>query len=498
LALDSSGHAFVTGVTWSSIANIPGSFHPQRPLPAAFVVKLNTDGTGFDYFTYLIDANIDFPATIAVSNSGEAYVAGNVSYYSFSLARLSADGSSVVYSVPIFQNQTIALAVAADGSAVVYQPGSVRHFNPQGAVDFSRDLPGSFWGSGTVSVDTAGNTYLTGFTTSANFPVKYDLGQCKSISNFLMVLDPSGNMIQSTYVPGQVPISNPNYLPFGGASALALGSGTVYLTGLAAGGNGGSLVRLSPSAQPQTVRLGCLANAAFGLSGPVAAGEIVSLFGESLSPAQPASDGTSVSVTFNGMPAPLLYTSANQVNAIVPWELKGAVTTQVCESYDGASPSCMTLDVVPAAPGVFMAESNYALALNQDGTINSASNPAPPGSIVSIFATGLGPVTPLPQDGVIAKPPVGRNLFRVVIVVATGGVGDARFIDIKPQYAGPAPFQIYGLSQVNLPAIQGYMYLHVESPRRQGPAAPKAVIGSPVPMVAPGYSQSFGIHVAPQ
>ena len=501
LAVDSAGHAFVTGVTMAALAATPNAFQQTGPAIQylrSFVAKVNTAGTGFDYATYLSDSNIDQPSAIALGSSGDAYIAGmSLPYPQFFLVRLSADGSSLVYSTLIFDQSTVALAVASEGSAVVYQngndtgtyPATLRRFNPQGTeVEFSTTLLGSFGGPGTVAVDAAGNTYVTGFTTAANFPVKDNLAPCQSYSTFLTVFDPSGNLLQSTYVPGVTPA----------VDALALGPGGVYLAGLAGSGNGVSLVRLSRSKAPRTVRLACLGNAGTNLAGPVAAGEIVSLFGESMSPLHPGLPGVPVSVTFDGAPAPLLYADANQVNAVVPWELDAATTT-VCESYAGAPPGCMTLDVAPAVPGVFMADDTYALAVNQDGTINAAANPAPPGSIVSIFATGLGPVTPVPQDGAIAMPPVGTNVLPVEIVIPTGAAmhsGESNMF--APQYAGPAPFQLYGLSQINLVANFGWMYLHAESPGSNAGAAGRVVIASPVPMVAAGSSQSFQIHVAPQ
>ena len=501
LAVDSAGHAFVTGVTMAALAATPNAFQQTGPAIQylrSFVAKVNTAGTGFDYATYLSDSNIDQPSAIALGSSGDAYIAGmSLPYPQFFLVRLSADGSSLVYSTLIFDQSTVALAVASEGSAVVYQngndtgtyPATLRRFNPQGTeVEFSTTLLGSFGGPGTVAVDAAGNTYVTGFTTAANFPVKDNLAPCQSYSTFLTVFDPSGNLLQSTYVPGVTPA----------VDALALGPGGVYLAGLAGSGNGVSLVRLSRSKAPRTVRLACLGNAGTNLAGPVAAGEIVSLFGESMSPLHPGLPGVPVSVTFDGAPAPLLYADANQVNAVVPWELDAATTT-VCESYAGAPPGCMTLDVAPAVPGVFMADDTYALAVNQDGTINAAANPAPPGSIVSIFATGLGPVTPVPQDGTIAMPPVGTNVLPVEIVIPTGAAmhsGESNMF--APQYAGPAPFQLYGLSQINLVANFGWMYLHAESPGSNAGAAARVVIASPVPMVAAGSSQSFQIHVAPQ
>jgi len=133
--------------------------------------------------------------------------------------------------------------------------------------------------------------------------------------------------------------------------------------------------------------------------------------------------------------------------------------------------------------------------MNQDGTINSASNPAELGSIVSIFATGLGPVTPVPRDGAVAIPPLGTNVLPAVIGIPSIGVKSSGETVLEPQYAGPAPFQVYGVSQVNLTASFDGMYIRVGAAQSNGRAAPRVVIAEPVPFVLPGSSQMFLIHV---
>jgi uncharacterized protein (TIGR03437 family) len=89
--------------------------------------------------------------------------------------------------------------------------------------------------------------------------------------------------------------------------------------------------------------------------------------------------------------------------------------------------------------------------VNQDGTINSALHPAPAGSIVAIFATGLGPTIPAFTDGSITQFPLPQSELPVtanaVFVSPIGGVSSSPW-DVT--YYGPAPFQVAGLSQVNL------------------------------------------------
>jgi uncharacterized protein (TIGR03437 family) len=118
-------------------------------------------------------------------------------------------------------------------------------------------------------------------------------------------------------------------------------------------------------------------------------------------------------VTSNGIPAPLLYSSDGQINAIAPFEIQGASTANVCVLFQGSSTNCITLDVSNTAPGIFSLPSGYGAAVNRDGTINSPQNPAAMGSIVSLYVTGLGPGGPLPCNEPIkwAREPVAGPCF---------------------------------------------------------------------------------------
>jgi uncharacterized protein (TIGR03437 family) len=90
-----------------------------------------------------------------------------------------------------------------------------------------------------------------------------------------------------------------------------------------------------------------------------------------------------VQVTFDGIPVSLLYVGQGQVNAIAPWSLQVGKTTDVCVVSNGLATNCLKRQVVQTAPGVFLAGDGFAAALNEDGTINSADNPAKQGSIVT-------------------------------------------------------------------------------------------------------------------
>jgi uncharacterized protein (TIGR03437 family) len=111
--------------------------------------------------------------------------------------------------------------------------------------------------------------------------------------------------------------------------------------------------------------------------------------------------------------------------------------------------------VAATAAGVFTTDGYYAAALNQDGTVNSAANPAAPGSIVSIFATGLGPMTPPQSDGSIVIPPLPINTIPIQVYGEPASLSPLppASVPLPIQYAGQAPYRVAGVSQINFSLI---------------------------------------------
>jgi uncharacterized protein (TIGR03437 family) len=197
----------------------------------------------------------------------------------------------------------------------------------------------------------------------------------------------------------------------------------------------------------------------------IAPGEIVTFMGSGLGPPQLVSAGAGsdgfyptqlngTSVQFNGVAVPLLYASATQVAAVAPFGLTGP-NAQVIVTYQGQSSVPATLQVVPSAPGLFTADGSgigQAAAINEDGTINSASNPATIGSVISLYAAGVGQTSPAGVDGQVSTSPLARLTLPVQVYV---GQNHLLLSQAQLQYAGPAPGEIAGLMQINLPLIGG-------------------------------------------
>lgn len=154
-------------------------------------------------------------------------------------------------------------------------------------------------------------------------------------------------------------------------------------------------------------------------------------------------------VTVNGIPAPLLYVSAGQINAIVPFELAGQEPARIAVTGNGATSDVSLGTIGNYGPGIFNyavgtvgTPEYYAAMLNADGTVNSATNPAKSGTNVTIFATGTGATNPAGSDGAQSGLPLKRPVWPVTVVVANQ--------KITPLYAGTAPTEVEGVTQINL------------------------------------------------
>jgi len=165
-----------------------------------------------------------------------------------------------------------------------------------------------------------------------------------------------------------------------------------------------------------------------------------------------------VKVFFNEFQAPILYAQSEQINVQVPWELAEQSSAKVHVEYNGASTRTGIALLQPSAPALFPAQYDavQGAIINQDGTRNSAANPAPAGSVVSIFGTGGGVTNPASVTGGLAptKPAVTLALPTTVLIDNT--------LSAAVTYAGVAPPFISGLFQINfrIPQSLGALAAH--------------------------------------
>ena len=151
IAVDSSGEAYVTGSTGSS------NFPMMDPIDSklgggedAFALKINSIGNLLVYSTYLGGTSTDYGYAIAVDSSGDAYIAGDTLSANFPI-------SSGVAQTKFGGNQNV----------------FVTKLTPAGAISYSTFLGGSGVDhAGGIALDSSNNAYVTGGTTSTNFPTQ--------------------------------------------------------------------------------------------------------------------------------------------------------------------------------------------------------------------------------------------------------------------------------------------------------------------------------------
>jgi uncharacterized protein (TIGR03437 family) len=209
----------------------------------------------------------------------------------------------------------------------------------------------------------------------------------------------------------------------------------------------------TPPALPGMPSFSSLVNSASFQTGAVAPGELITFYGHYLGPAAPNTwqlvdgkltiPGANVQVFFDDVPAPLVYISAGQVNAVAPYSVVNGFSTVRIEA-SGGTVSSTAIGAVQTAPGIFP-----DAIVNEDGTINSAANPAPVGSYVQMFGTGLGQTTPAGVDGTIT-PTVDypKQVYSVALTISQNPLFDTP-LPMNVFYAGPAPGLAAGVCQIN-------------------------------------------------
>lgn len=422
IALDASGNVLVAGTT--NEADFPatsGQFSTSAIGSAnAFIAQLTADGSDLVYATLLGPAQV---SAMKVDAQGYIYVA------------CSSAGADFPATVPGFgvapptgSNGDLLVRVSADGSTVLY----------------SIYLPfASPWIG--MDVDSGGNAYVAGWIEDGSMQV-------------------SMGALQTAFGGGTTDVAIGKITPGGqvaGATYLG-GSGTDAAQWIAAGRDGSVTVagRTTsadfPGLTTAAPALGelfaanffpaiTIQNSASYVANTAVPGEMVSIRGYGIGPdaglvSAPVMQLGGVQVYFDGFSAPMIYAQAAQINVQAPWEIAGQTTTVMRVVYNGAEVGRATVAVGQAQPGAFYIE-------NSDDTRNSTSNPAQAGDFVSVYGTGGGATNPPGVTGGFW--PLAPLSFVKQAVSAKVG-GEAAGI----MYAGSAPTlgSFYFQINVRLPA----------------------------------------------
>lgn len=216
----------------------------------------------------------------------------------------------------------------------------------------------------------------------------------------------------------------------------------------------GTLV-VQPAANAPAITATSVVHAATAVAGAVSPGQILVIYGSRLGPANLTTlaldaQGRVTSVLagarvfFDGVPSPMVYASAGQLSVIVPYSVSGKTSTQVVVDVNGIKSNASTLAVVASSPGLFSVDfsgKNQVAALNEDGSVNSAANPAEAGKLIVIYGTGAGTFRSHPVDGAVIGFPLPEFLTPLTLEI-----GDS---PAEISYAGPAPGLVSGVFQIN-------------------------------------------------
>lgn len=506
LTIDSAGNAIIAGYTTDPNYPVTGpTFGEGSPsgglavMTYAFVSKISADGSKLIFSRFLggnkgviclvpeiangcqIYNIATRAAAVAVDAGGNLTVAGatNVSDFPTTtdvgqsgggafVTRISGDGSQLLWStelgVPRGGTFSSVQSLALDSAGNVYVVGSTPlplpaitgalqpMDSPQGAYGgfavklssngasllFATNLSGMAGSSLTgLALDANGNIWITGNTSSPDFP---GLNNATSRNlDFVLELNPNASALDSilALIPGTVtaaPVFDSN-----GNLALAASAGNVLRLNTSTALTAPAVFALTNSAVPHLTT---------GLS----PGELATIYGVGLGPASglsaiPDQNGSyptqlgGVTVQFGSGPAPLLYVSNDQINFQAPFDGPSGNITVITPA---GTLTLMQIQPVPSI-GIFG-------VVNQDGTVNSPSNPASTGSIVSLYATGLGAPFAGAPNGTISTS--ANPAFLGSIEVPQQSVRSGL---LPVLYAGTAPGLINGMDQLNVELPAGIL-----------------------------------------
>jgi len=455
MMLDAGGNVVIAGTANSDpFPTTPGAYQTTRDAGYSdqFVAEFNPSFTRLVFSTLIGGTEQYTTSALALGPDGTIYVGGTegtlrgIGVAGPILTRLSADGTSVIYA-KFFQQESGVYSLAVDADSNVYfgedsrvfgeatPSGSVTKLDAQGNQTGSQVVDGSMYAlasgpNGGVSV--FGYAQVGVLTTTAGAPNPCVLPGYGVWRTYGAQLDPQLNLLYAGFVRNGIALAGPGGVLAGSGYPVSYDSFSV--------------VPMGP-APPQTIT--CMANAADYAGTTIAPGELLAVFGNQIGPDQPigaqldaAGNVTSnlggFSVWIGGLPAPLLYASTDQINLVAPFGIPSTGQVQVELRQNGTVLSTFDQPVAQQNPGLFTSSgtgTGQLAALNQDGSINGPDNPAHPGQIVTVFATGLGAMTPQPIDGSRPSQPVDTPVGPAQVLVN----GNPAEIDYNRQRSQSGP-----------------------------------------------------------
>jgi hypothetical protein len=233
LVLDSANDVYVTGSTSSSDFPVVNAYQSQQPGPyTGFLTKVSADGSSLLYSTYLGGNTFDQPTGIAIDSLGEVHVAGYTSSQNFPVAN-AYQATALANQGGIFGTYGFLTKFSANGSSLVYSTYLAGSTDVAQTCGNNPCWPSPYSTIGAVTVDANGNAYVAGATNTNNFPVTSGVYQASNSTQqdadlgFVSKFSSAGGLDYSTYFYNSSgdPVT---------ISAIAVdGSGSAYIAGSA-------------------------------------------------------------------------------------------------------------------------------------------------------------------------------------------------------------------------------------------------------------------------
>ena len=492
IRLDGSGNSYIAGAcantspgaTAPCVPITPGAYQTSAPGgQAAFIMKLGTGGT-LAWSSLLAGTALQSPRGIALDAAGNVTIAGEV--------LTTAAGQAFGFPVTPGAFQTSSTKLGRYGS----NTGFLAKLDASGSsLLYATYFGGSSYDNLTgLVLDAAGNAVFSGFSDSPDLPVSSDAWEpCHpppdfdyangADASFIAVLSPDGKALRYGSFIGR------NFIQPDGQQGDAFrlvgmdAGGDLYFAGT--GDGFPTITRYRVTSRPQG-SLACIANGTHGYGSAASPLGLLRLRGNNIAGGRsfsPAPAATGLPLSYNGLqvlfgnaPAPLLGIAADQITVFAPYSAPPGGTASIRITQDGMVTAELDVDAQPAAPGIMTVDGSgvgSAAAIDQDGSLNSHASPAAPGSVVSLYLTGLGRTVPVFVDGLPATLP--GSLQQTVQVSLYN-------IAAQVLYAGPAPGLLVGVYQVNfqvpITGLSDWVPLGIKVGDQDGQAQPgNAAVG---------------------
>ena len=454
VTLDDAGSILVAGETYSEDYPVTEDALAMKfpgLITSGFVSKISSSGDNLLYSTFFGGGAATDARGIAIDADGRVTVVGSTQGKPTPGAFANPSQQTCPPIVPIVSPLPIFLSPIPsnpyDAYAMKFKPGAAQ---PDFLATFGGGCQDSVW---SVSLDPSGNIWMTGNTSSSDFTTAAPFAGLGDTGNnaFIAELSADGSTLLFSKITANGYLAiGPNGAPYFAAS-IPDSSKTVppntspYTTV--------QVWELDPAPPPIVLDRIISLNQSQGISpwflpANFAPGQIVRVQGRDIGPAdkvdakltaddQLETTVAGVTVTFNGVIAPLVSVQANEIICLTPFALDGKTSADVQVEYNGQKSNIYAMSVAQQS-GDFIA------VLNADGTPNSYDNPASLGSSVTIYLTGLGPTSPGSPDGSVTRAS-GIQLAKTPLITASGNT-------LIPTYIGAAPNEVAGVTQINLPA----------------------------------------------